>query len=93
MSRLDLDPNERHNNGLQVPSGVQKGYVDGHHFHPWEVNKRNIKVLESKTQLKYALPYDGVPAYMDALVWFCEKNNIVIDVDRIPSLPVKDTLI
>ncbi len=93
VSRLDLDENERHNNGLKVPPVVPKGFVTGHHFHSWEINKKKVKVLESKTQLNYALPYDGIPAYQDAFVWFCEKNNIIIDVTKVPPLPIKDTLI
>ena len=78
LARLDCT-DEVHTNGGREPIDKLPALVEGHHYHPWKLNRRFfVKHGDGArpVKLSLAVPFDAATNLEGALRWFCADNNI-----------------
>ena len=94
LSRLDYDMEDVHINPDKGPRDLRRGSIKGPHAHLWQDNRTEIRSRAIPRVLRYAR---SVPSntgdFSSAFEWFCQKNHITINRERIPDVPTQRTLL
>lgn len=90
MCRLDFEEGI-HPNTWGCPIEVLPPFVEGPHWHAWEINRHLVKSLVLYEKLRNARPFATIKRFDAALRWYCGERKIQLGAHGI-ELPTRTRL-
>jgi hypothetical protein len=93
VCRLDFELEATHGNNLRSWDDELPRFVNGPHWHKWEINRAIIRTqtLEYPLRLNNAMPFDAARQFDSTLRIFCAERHIDLGYHEI-DLPPRDSL-